>query len=96
MTVAELNALPPSAAVEAFLQCCKSSLWAEVMEALRPFRSRAQILTEARKAWGMLSDEDWREALNSQPSTPVDLLVAAEAQAQATQVRLEQLVEADA
>ena len=91
MTLDELNALPSSAAVEAFRSCCASTLWADVMDALRPFRSRSQLLVEARKAWGMLSDEDWREAVVASDD-PAELLAAAEAQAALTASRLEQLI----
>jgi hypothetical protein len=64
MTLDELNALPSPEAAATFLRCCNSSLWADVMDALRPFRSKPLLLKEARKAWAMLSDDDWREAFH--------------------------------
>jgi OHCU decarboxylase len=67
VTVAEFNALSPSAAVELLLRCCGSREWATQMSRLRPFSDEDDLLQKADRTWLHLGDVDWLEAFSAHP-----------------------------
>lgn len=67
MTLQELNALEPGAAKEAFLRCCGSSRWAEIMASERPFQSKEDLLDASDRVWTSLQPADWEEAFAAHP-----------------------------
>jgi OHCU decarboxylase len=62
-----LNALPRTAALEEFLECCGSQVWAETMVDARPFADRKALLETADNLWVGLQAEDWLEAFGAHP-----------------------------
>ncbi len=51
----------------AFLRCCGSSRWADLMTARRPFRDEADLLAAAVDIWRGLDQADWLEAFATHP-----------------------------
>ena len=62
-----LNALPAEEARAAFLRCCGSSWWADVMAGRRPYRDEAELFAVAEGLWPSLSRADWLEAFAHHP-----------------------------
>ena len=67
MTLEELNALPATAARDAFTRCCGASAWVGAMMARRPFASADGMIGIAREQWQALGPDDWREAFAHHP-----------------------------
>ena len=67
MTVAELDALPPSRAAPLLESCCGSDEWVRHMLARRPFGSMDALLHAADDVWWSLGPSDWREAFAHHP-----------------------------
>ena len=67
MTLAELNALEPSIACEAFLRCCGSPRWASAMTAARPFAGAEELQWQGANIWASLERQDWLEAFAAHP-----------------------------
>ena len=67
MTLGELNHLPPSDAQEAFLQCCGSRRWAQMMTARRPYATTDDLFKAADEAARELTQADWLEAFAAHP-----------------------------
>jgi allantoicase len=58
-----LNAMDADLALEQFLRCCHSMLWAESMVARRPLRSVEQALTAAEDSFWNAGRQGWIEAM---------------------------------
>jgi OHCU decarboxylase len=67
MRLDALNALPGEAAAAAFLRCCGSTRWAQMMAAARPFAAFAAMEAAADAAWASLDRADWLEAFAAHP-----------------------------
>ena len=67
MTLAELNALSPSRALEELLRCCGSTAWARRLAGERPFADLSRLLDRADTIWLSLGREDWLEAFSHHP-----------------------------
>jgi OHCU decarboxylase len=67
VTLAELNALPRDAAVEALLGCCGSRVWAAAMAAARPFEDMDAVRRRADEIWRSLARGDWLDAFRAHP-----------------------------
>ena len=67
MTVADLDAMPESQAMELLHKCCGSSRWVSAMTARRPFVTREAVLASADEIWRSLDGADWREAFANHP-----------------------------
>ncbi len=65
--VKELNALSPSAARAAILECCAAARWADAMVAARPFADDAAVHATADEKWRSLGPADWHEAFAAHP-----------------------------
>ncbi len=67
MTVAELDALPESAARAALTACCGAAPWVAAMLASRPWRERAALLAASERAWAALSPGQLAESIERHP-----------------------------
>jgi 2-oxo-4-hydroxy-4-carboxy-5-ureidoimidazoline decarboxylase len=67
VTVAELDAAPPSVASRALQQCCGSARWVAAMLARRPFAHDDAVLRAAEECWWALGTSDWLEAFSHHP-----------------------------
>jgi OHCU decarboxylase len=63
----KLNQAPPETAETAFLSCCGSRKWAQLMTEARPFANAAELLKWAGEIWRNLESEDWLEAFAAHP-----------------------------
>src|SRR5689334_3149903 len=62
-----LNRLGRDEAVAAFLRCCGSELWAEVMASSRPFKDEEHVHNVSEAVWGDLPREGWLQAFAAHP-----------------------------
>jgi 2-oxo-4-hydroxy-4-carboxy-5-ureidoimidazoline decarboxylase len=62
-----INSWSKAEARTAFLRCCGSSRWADLMTARRPFRDEADLLAAAVSLWRGLTQADWLEAFAAHP-----------------------------
>jgi 2-oxo-4-hydroxy-4-carboxy-5-ureidoimidazoline decarboxylase len=62
-----INAWSDAEALGAFLRCCGSTRWADIMAARRPFPSKADLFTAAEHVWRELARKDWLEAFAAHP-----------------------------
>jgi 2-oxo-4-hydroxy-4-carboxy-5-ureidoimidazoline decarboxylase len=62
-----LNGLSAPEARDAFLRCCGSSRWADVLVARRPYADADALFGQAEKVWNGLAPDDWREAFRHHP-----------------------------
>ncbi len=76
--VEKLNNLSEPEARAALTRCCGSVRWLAAMLALRPFRSKTQLLGEASRIWWDLDEGDWREAFGHHPRIGADLALLRE------------------
>ncbi len=76
--VQKLNSLSENEARAALSRCCGAGRWLAQMVALRPFRSRTQLLGEAARSWWDLDEGDWREAFGHHPRIGADLALLRE------------------
>jgi 2-oxo-4-hydroxy-4-carboxy-5-ureidoimidazoline decarboxylase len=67
VTLAELNAMAPTDAADAFWRCCSSVRWAGMMSTLRPFKNESELYQAADSVWWELSSPDWLEAFSHHP-----------------------------
>jgi 2-oxo-4-hydroxy-4-carboxy-5-ureidoimidazoline decarboxylase len=67
MTLAGLNALPPSDAAQLLRDCCGSSRWVDGMVARRPFESITELLSVSDQLWRGTGPPDWDEAFARHP-----------------------------
>src|SRR2546423_7389186 len=67
MGLDDLNALSPTVAMRAFLQCCGSTKWAHAMAAARPFATIEAVYAAADKIDASLEPPDWLEAFHAHP-----------------------------
>ena len=67
MGLDDLNALSPTVAMRAFLQCCGSTKWADAMAAARPFATIEAVYAAADKIDASLEPPDWLEAFHAHP-----------------------------
>ena len=67
MRLADLNALPDSAARAELLRCCGSSRWALMMASARPFATADMMAVHADAVWSSLDATDWLEAFRAHP-----------------------------
>jgi OHCU decarboxylase len=65
--LAEFNALPHEAAVDALLGACHSRRWAEEVVRRRPYPDSEKLQETADTVWMGLEPSDWREALEGHP-----------------------------
>ena len=65
--LAHVDALPEAQALAAFLRCCGSRRWAEVMTLGRPYRDEPTLLAAGERAFAPFSREDWLEAFSHHP-----------------------------
>lgn len=65
--LAGLNAASDERAAAAFLRCCGSSTWANIMADQRPYAGFAELQTAADAAWNRCSRQDWLEAFAAHP-----------------------------
>ncbi len=63
----KLNHAPRETAESAFLSCCGSRRWAQIMASARPFADVSVLLNQAEQIWQNLEIEDWREAFAAHP-----------------------------
>jgi len=96
MDASQLDALAEPAALEAFLRCCGSRRWAEVMVRGRPHADAARLLAAAERAFAPLAREDWLEAFSHHPRIADRRALAARFQATAAWSAAEQGAVADA
>lgn len=61
------NGLPADKAINVLVQCCGSSVWAQLVCEHRPFATLEKLKADASSVWRQLSAEDWREAFLSHP-----------------------------
>ncbi len=73
MSLAELNAMDPTAAAEALLRCCGSARWVKGMTAERPFDSVEQLHAAADRHWADASRADILEAFGHHPRIGADI-----------------------
>ncbi len=71
--VERLNALPVAEAQALLQRCCGAERWVDAMLAARPFRSRADLLGRAERAWRTLQTRDYLEAFAHHPEIGADL-----------------------
>lgn len=62
-----LNGLSDEAAAAAFLRCCASRRWAQLMAEARPFATVAAMEATADASWASLHRADWLEAFVAHP-----------------------------
>ncbi|HUG74146.1 MAG TPA: 2-oxo-4-hydroxy-4-carboxy-5-ureidoimidazoline decarboxylase [Acidimicrobiia bacterium] len=67
MDLADLNRAEPGDAKAAFLDCCASTVWAEVMTEGRPYQDLAHLLADAEEQWWELTWVEWVKAFASHP-----------------------------
>lgn len=67
MDLVTFNACPEAEARENLSRCCGSARFVDAMLAKRPFKSKAEILSEAEITWEKLDEVDWREAFLHHP-----------------------------
>jgi OHCU decarboxylase len=67
MTLAEFNALPPSAAEAALYDCCGATRWTKLLAAQRPFLSAETLYQAADAAWQKMDRADIVEAFSCHP-----------------------------
>ncbi len=65
--LARIDTLPEAQALAAFLSCCGSRRWAEVMSSGRPYGDEPALRAAAERAFAALSREDWLEAFSCHP-----------------------------
>jgi len=62
-----LNRVSAAEAVDEFLKCCGSKVWARRMAKSRPFANLEQVSARASEIWWELDRNDWLEAFRSHP-----------------------------
>ncbi len=67
MTLADLNALPPSSRAEALATCCGATAWVTALNQQFPFATAEALVTEAERLWEALTEADWHEAFTHHP-----------------------------
>jgi len=67
MTLAEFNALPPSDAEAALLDCCGATRWTKQLAAMRPFDNAESLYKSADAAWQEMDRADMLEAFSRHP-----------------------------
>ena len=67
MDLDSFNSMPQDDAVEALLQCCGSTHWAEETATARPYQTLNALITQANEIWWSLKSDDWLEAFRSHP-----------------------------
>lgn len=67
MTIAELDALPPSLARVSLERCCGARRWIDYMIDNRPFRSLESLHSASESAWAACTESDRREAFTHHP-----------------------------
>ena len=67
MNLQELNQLANTDALEVFLNCCFSKVWAQAMVDARPFESEQQLISSAYQLWEPASERDILEAFSHHP-----------------------------
>ena len=72
-TIADLNALPESAARAEFLKCCGSRRWADGMIARRPFADGSSLAAAADELWSAATRDDCLEAFAAHPKIGADV-----------------------
>jgi 2-oxo-4-hydroxy-4-carboxy-5-ureidoimidazoline decarboxylase len=65
--LAHLNVMSFAEAQAAFLRCCGSQRWSEMMAGLRPFATQTGLLAAADAAFANLAQVDWLEAFAAHP-----------------------------
>ncbi|HEV8061816.1 MAG TPA: 2-oxo-4-hydroxy-4-carboxy-5-ureidoimidazoline decarboxylase [Gemmataceae bacterium] len=65
--LAHLNEISFAEAQAAFMRCCGSQRWAEMMAGLRPFATPADLFVAADAAFANLARVDWLEAFAAHP-----------------------------
>jgi len=65
--LSRLNDLSAERARAELARCCGASRWVEAMNARRPFRDRAALLSASDEVWWALGEADWREAFAHHP-----------------------------
>ncbi len=65
--MAHLNEISFAEAQAAFMRCCGSQRWAEMMAGLRPFTTFADLFVAADAAFATITREDWLEAFTAHP-----------------------------
>ncbi len=63
----QLNQAAKETAEAAFLSCCGSRRWAQVMTEARPFADISALLSQAERIWRSLDAQDWLEAFAAHP-----------------------------
>jgi 2-oxo-4-hydroxy-4-carboxy-5-ureidoimidazoline decarboxylase len=67
VTLNQLNQSEPELARRAFLDCCGSRKWADIMTERRPYRDAAAMHNIAEELWSSLGEQDWQEAFAAHP-----------------------------
>ena len=67
LTLAALNALPPSDAERELLACCGSRAWARIVAEGRPYADIETLIDASDRAWSSLTPDDWVEAFATHP-----------------------------
>jgi 2-oxo-4-hydroxy-4-carboxy-5-ureidoimidazoline decarboxylase len=67
MKLNEINELDHEGARDAFLKCCGSSRWAELMATARPYSSEEDLYNGADSAFQELERDDWLDAFAAHP-----------------------------
>ncbi len=65
--LAQLNGLSFAEAQAAFMRCCGSQRWAEMMAGLRPFATPTDLFVAADAAFATIAREDWLQAFAAHP-----------------------------
>jgi 2-oxo-4-hydroxy-4-carboxy-5-ureidoimidazoline decarboxylase len=67
MNLNHINKLNADEALEAFLKCCGSVIWARSMVAARPFSNDSDLLRAAETAFTSMEKSDWLDAFAAHP-----------------------------
>lgn len=65
--LSRLNAMGVGDARDAFMRCCGSRRWADLMAAARPFASRHVLFAAAERFWEEMGPADFLEAFSHHP-----------------------------
>lgn len=91
--VRRISDLPDDEARAAFLECCGSSRWAELMLSQRPFRDSDDVFNSGERLWLILAAPDWLEAFRAESAAvPPDLRAAVAAHRPVIRERLARLL----
>lgn len=68
MSSVDINAVSAAEAADAFVRCCGSPRFGELMAAARPFKSHGAMVAASRRIWhNECSMEEWKLAFEAHP-----------------------------